>query len=253
MERGKLDPSYAQDAQEARDLFIRANTRLVISIAKMYMHRMALPDLIQEGNIGLMIAVDKFDYKRGNKFSTFATWWIRQRVIRAIADQSRTIRLPVHKNDQVNDFYKARNELMQTLGDEPTIEEIAEKMGLSVEDATDLMIISLDPHSLEHQVDESDTSEESGNFIEDTRAINPQNHAEEQWLTAIVEKELATLTNHERFVLTKRFGLDREGARTLQEIGDMLGISRERVRQVEANALRKLRYHENSGLEDFLS
>jgi RNA polymerase primary sigma factor len=252
--RRALLEGHVEDGRGAREHLIKANTRLVVSIAKKYIGRgVPFLDLIQEGNLGLMKAVEKFDYRRGFRFSTYATWWIRQTITRAIADQGRTIRVPVHMSDRIRRLYKAARQLEQTYGRKPTPEEIAHELNLEPRKVQWMLKVSWRPLSLERPVGEEEDTE-FGAFIEDDTTPTPTQSAYQNLLKEKVEEVLATLTPREARILRLRFGLQNGRSYTLEEVGQKFGLTRERIRQIEGKALRRLRHPRRSRqLRDYLT
>ncbi|MCI8325881.1 MAG: RNA polymerase sigma factor RpoD [Clostridia bacterium] len=253
-EEKDLARRMAEGDEYAKNRLSEANLRLVVSIAKRYVGRgMQFLDLIQEGNLGLMKAVEKFDYTKGFKFSTYATWWIRQSITRAIADQARTIRIPVHMVETINKTGRVQRQLLQTLGREPTPAEIAEVMGIPVEKVIEIQKIAQDPVSLETPIGEEEDSH-LGDFLEDDKAASPADKAEAKMLKEQLLQVLDTLTPRENEVIRKRYGIDDARPKTLEEVGKEFNVTRERIRQIEAKALRKLRHpNRTKRLKDFIS
>ena len=253
-EETELSERIANGDEEAKNRLAESNLRLVVSIAKRYVGRgMLFLDLIQEGNIGLMKAVEKFDANKGYKFSTYATWWIRQAITRAIADQARTIRVPVHMVETINKLSRFQRQLTLELNREPTDEELAEKMGMSPEKIREVVKIAQDPVSLETPIGEEEDSH-LGDFVPDESNMSPEDFTIHEMLKEEISDVLLTLTEREEQVLRLRFGLDDGSSKTLEEVGQMFGVTRERIRQIEAKALRKLRHPSRSRkLKDFLN
>ena len=253
-EEVSLAKAIEKGSQAAREDLINANLRLVVSIAKKYIGRgLTFLELVQEGNQGLMRAVEKFDWHRGFKFSTYATWWIRQAITRAIADQAKTIRIPVHMVETINKVYKATRALTQRLGKEPTVEQIADEVGISIDKVEEIYRISQDTTSLSTPVGDDEDSF-LGDFIEDTTQMSPYEEASKELLRESIEEVLSSLDERETKVLSLRFGLMGETPKTLEEVGKIFNVTRERIRQIEAKALAKLRKHKDAKkLHEYLS
>ncbi|MCL5261960.1 MAG: sigma-70 family RNA polymerase sigma factor, partial [Patescibacteria group bacterium] len=248
LEEREIAKKVAHGDEEARQKLIKANLRLVVSIAKRYVNRspqLGILDLIQEGNLGLFRAVQKFDYRKGFKFSTYATWWIRQAITRALADHSRTIRIPVHMVETISKYTQARRKLMQELGREPLAEEVAIEMGVSVDKIRHIQKISQEVISLESPVGEEEDSTLS-EFIEDEKTLSPSQVVSRELLKDQIREVLNDLTERERKILELRFGLSDNNPHTLEEVGKIFGVTRERIRQIEAKALEKIRQHQKS-------
>lgn len=255
-EETELAKRISMGDQDAKNQLISANLRLVVSIARHYIGRgMQFLDLIQEGNLGLMKAVDKFDYKKGFKFSTYATWWIRQAIARAIADQARTIRIPVHMVETINKITRVQRQLIQELGREPTAEEISEKMdgAITPDRIREIMGLALEPVSLESPIGEEDDSH-LGDFVEDKETLSPTDYTSQSMIRDALREVMGDLTDREEKVLRMRYGLDDNKPKTLEEVGKEFNVTRERIRQIEAKAIKKLKHpSRQKRLDDFLS
>jgi len=248
MSEKEIAKKVIQGDEEARQKLIKANLRLVVSIAKRYVHRspqLSILDLIQEGNLGLFRAVQKFDYRKGFKFSTYATWWIRQAITRALADYSRTIRIPVHMVETISKYTQSKRRLMQELGREPLAEEVATEMGIPIEKVRYVQKISQEVVSLESPVGEEDDSFLS-EFLEDEKTLSPNQSTSQELLKDQIRFILDELTDREKKILELRFGLTDDVTHTLEEVGRVFGVTRERIRQIEAKALEKIRMHNQS-------